>query len=275
MGAVCIALLLALGQTGHTQGDRRMLRETILKKDPAAALLAREAGPSANPEIIELTKHQDAKVRRIALYCLDETGGADAARAMAAALKDDDPQVRGAALKGLIHRPDPVVYEALLRVYPGADKVVRQQIPLILGKMGGRANPADLRRVCGAEADAEAREGCLTALASMGDPPAQMEFTERLHASKGRERARFLEYCDYIHQPWLLKPLGPVLDDTSPMVRVGVDARPDLIDSLRACDLAVNLIASIGKVSFSFPVNRMTNYTAAQIAEVKRLVERA
>jgi HEAT repeat protein len=252
-----------------------MLRESILKKDPAAVLEARDMGPSANPEIIELLQNPDAKVRRIALNCLDETGGADAATAIANALLDDDSQVRGAALRGLQHRPDPGVYDLLLRIYGASkDATVRQQIPLIAGRMEPRANAEEIRKVCGEEADPQTREGCVTALAKLGDPQAAVEFVQGLHASQDKVRARYLEYCDYIHQEWLVKPLAPILDDPSTMIRVGVDARPDLIEYLRACDLAVNLIASIAKPPLSFQVNSATNYTPQQIAEVKRFVDK-
>jgi hypothetical protein len=109
-------------------------------------------------------------------------------------------------------------------------------------------------------------------LARLNDDAAKSEFTRRLQSSK--ERLRYLEYAQYIHAAWLLKPLQPILDDKSPMVRVGVDARPDLIQNLRACDLAVNLIYSISGRTFSFPVSSDVNYSDPQIAEVRTYVQR-
>jgi hypothetical protein len=66
-----------------------------------------------------------------------------------------------------------------------------------------------------------------------------------------------------------LKPLLPVLEDQSTMVRIGVDGRPEIPEYLRACDLAINLVTAISRKSFSFQIDQKTNYTAAQIAEVR------
>ena len=251
-----------------------MLRESVLNKDPAAALLAREAGPAVNPDLIELAGHTDPKVRRTALNCLRETGGTDASLAMVKALEDDDPQVRGAALKGLQTRPDPASYGPLLEAYSRvADAYARQEIALLAGRMPA-ANAIEIRGVCGSEDNPQARQGCIAALARSGDAAAQAEFIKHLESSRGRERSRYLEYCAYIDAAWLLKPLAKILEDTSPMVRIGVDARPDLISHLRACDIAVNLVASIGRTSFSFAVNRATNFTPAQIAEVRVFLDK-
>lgn len=249
------------------------LIESILKKDPAAVLLARKYGLSASAEVIKLTKHDDVKVRRIALNCLDEIGGAEAVMAMAEALSDDDPQVRAAGLRGLQHHPEPAVYRNLLNAYDEVfDAYTRQQLALLIGKMGTVVKINDLQLRCTKEQAREAQEGCNVALAHLGDQPAQAEFIKHLQETHGADRARYLEYASYLHAPWLLRPLLPILNDKSPMIRVGVDARPDLIDSLRACDLAVILIAGIAQPKFSFMVNRMTNYNDDQLAEVRRFV---
>lgn len=118
----------------------------------------------------------------------------------------------------------------------------------------------------------EAREGCTVALARLNDKDAQTEFINRLHDSTHRDRPRYLEYCEYIHAQWLLKSLLPLLDDKRPMMHVGID-RPGIIEDLRACDLAVNLIASISRHKFSFEIDGLTNYKDEQLAEVRRFVE--
>ena len=247
------------------------LLQSVLNKDPEASLLARQIGPSANPELIELTQHEDSKVRRIALYCLNETGGADAAMAMAASLLDDEPQVQSAALKGLINHPDPVVYQLLLKNYAKIrDPLIRREVPLILGRMEGKVQKSDLKEKLTAEKAPEAKEGWLVVLTRDNDQEARTLFLQGLHASKGRPRARFLEYCRYIGAPWLLKEMLPLLDDQEPMIRIGVDARPDLPEYLRTCDLVVNLVSEIARINFSFSITTSENYTAAQLAEVRQ-----
>lgn len=252
-----------------------MLTERILKKDRTAILTARQMGPAANAELTPLLKNADPEVREIAVYCLDETGGPAALQAMASALSDENLQVRGAALQGLQHRADRASYDALLAAYDRSqDAYTRQQVMLILGRIAGANDVGDLKRRCVDEKEPTTQEGCVVSLALLNDDAAQKEFIRRLQASKQQERARYLDYSQLIHAAWLVKPLAPILDDKTPMVRVGVDARPDLIQDLRACDLALNLIVAISRRTFSFPVNRATNYSDAQIAEVRSFAQR-
>ena len=249
------------------------LTQSVLNKDLAAVLAAREIGPAANRELLPLTRNPDAKVRRIALYCLNETGGKEAGQAFTDALLDDDDQVVGAALEGLRHHPKSASPERLLQVYDRAqDPATRQQIMLIVARFSGEVDPQKVRMRYDKEKDPAAREGGLAALAQLKDMDARNEFVRRLQASSGPERLRFLDYCEWLHDPWLLRPLQPLLGDTTAAIRVGTDARPDLIQSLRTCDVVVNLVASITQRKFSFPVNDATNYNAAQLDEVKAFI---
>lgn len=262
----------AATQKGNRE-DLQMLTQRILNKDRTAILLARQSGSAASPELLPLLKNPDPEVREVALYCLDEAGGPDALKGMLNSLLDDDAQVRAAALQGLNHHPDPSIYDGLLAAYDRSQEpYARQQILLLLGRVASSNGVSDLKRRCAAEQDADAQEGCVVSLARLNDSDAQKEFVRRLQSPD--RRARYLEYCEYIHAPWLMKPLLPILDDKSPMVRVAVDARPDLIQSLRACDIAVNLIASISGRKFSFEISRSINYSDVQIAEVKASVQK-
>lgn len=254
----------------QTGGGARVddLIKMVLDKQPAAALIAKKLGPGANKELIKLTANEDAKVRLIAIYCLQETGGTDAAWAFARLVLDEDPQVRGAALNGLMQHPDPAAGASLLNAYDGSpDPYARQQIMLILGRMG--ISKDELKKRYANEKDPQAKEGSMVVLAKLGDPEAEQEFIDRLHASQGRERARFLEYCKYINAPWLSKALLPLLDDKSSLIWIGVDGRPELPQYLRACDIAVNIVATVTKHSFSFQIKDGVNYTDAQITEVR------
>ena len=111
------------------------------------------------------------------------------------------------------------------------------------------------------------------ALASAEIPCAQMEFVRGLQAAKSRTLARYLDYAGLIKEKWLLPALLPILDDKTPLVRIGVDGEPSQPEHLRACDIAVNLVEDISGHKFSFPVAGNVNYTDAQIAEVKAFLE--
>lgn len=249
------------------------LVRSVLRKDPASTLEAKKIGPAANRELVRLAGNADAKVRRIALYCLAETGGREAAAAFAEALLDPDAQVRGAALGGLRRRYQEASPGPLLQVYDRCqDSYARQQIMLVLARIERGVDAQQVKLQYDKETDPQAREGGLAALAQLGDAAARAEFTRRLRESSGQDRVRFLAYCEWLNNRWLLRPLLPLLSDTTPAVRVGVDARPDLIDSLRVCDLVVNLIGAVTQHKFSFPVNQATNYTVAQMEEVGTFV---
>ena len=107
------------------------------------------------------------------------------------------------------------------------------------------------------------------ALARRGDPAGQAEFIRNLHAAKDRDLARYLEYAGAIKAKWLLPALLPILDDKTPLVRIGVDGLPQQPEHLRACDIAVNLVAAISGHRFSFRVAGNVNYSEEQIAEVR------
>ena len=125
--------------------DMQELTQMVLSGRPKASSLAKEIGAEANPELIKLAGHDDADVRRVALYCLRETGGLDAAECMAGALLDKNAQVRAAALKGLYAWPEPGVYAKALHAFDRSDvPYTRQQIALILGLISQAATAEDL-----------------------------------------------------------------------------------------------------------------------------------
>jgi len=257
-------------------GDKDMqeLIEMVLNKRPKASSLAKGIGPEANPELIKLASHDDPDVRRVAMYCLRETGGLDAAKSMAGALLDKNAQVRGAALQGLYANPEPGAYSQALDAFDRSDvPYTRQQIALILGLMGQTSARGELKSRWPKLENDEIAEGVITALARLGDLEAQKNFVKRLHASRDENRGRYLEYCEYIGQPWLVKGLLPLLDDETPMVRIGTDGDEPHNEYLRACDIAVNLTASITGAGFSFEIGGGANHNEQELAEVKTFIK--
>ena len=118
-------------------------------------------------------------------------------------------------------------------------------------------------------------EGLVAALAKLGDANAQRKFADGVEKSKDRERKRYIDDAAYIDQAWAARALAPVLADKTDMLRIGMDAMPGAVpEYLRACDLAVNVIAKITKANFTFPVNGRTNYTDAQLSEVRQFLIR-
>lgn len=254
-------------------GDRMSdLAQQVRAKDPAATLLAAELGAAAAPTLVPLSRDADEDVREIALLCLAETGGVGAVRAMLARLNDSAPMVRSAALKGLEHQARSGDVPALIHGVEATDDAgARRYLALIIGRLGSASDVPTLQRVCTRFTDAETGEGCLTALAQMGDPAARTEFARRLAGARDRELARFLEYAERIKAPWLVPALVPLLSNLTPVRWIGVDGLPGP-ENLRAADIAVNLIAAITGRHFSFEVSPRLNYDDAQLAEVRKAV---
>lgn len=256
-----------------SQGGEKNLQnliQRVLNKDPSAAILAQEIGSKANPELIKLAQNNDPEVRFIALGCLDETGGEGVAQTFAKALLDIDGSVRNAAIQGLMNHPNPEVYKDLLNAYDKSDdETVRKMIPMVAANLDEIINMEDFKLRYQKEKDPIVMEGLLVALAKQGDAAAQKDFCERLVSSSGQKRREYLDYCEYIGASWLLKSLSLLLSDKEEMIFIGLDSQPQLPQYLRACDIVVELVASITGKNFSFPVGGPVNYTDQQLNEVR------
>ena len=275
---ILVPMLAALAAcaSGTLEGDESMdvLKKQVLEKNRSASLRAKQLGRKANPVLLELAGHADPGVRLIAVFCLKETGGSEVFPGLIAALSDPDLQVAGAAAFALDRLYDPALGAPLLQAY---DRIphpsIRHQTALLIGRADRKADPVELRKRMEAEKNPDAAEGCLVALARLGDKPAQEEFVRRLHASKSAVRRRFLAHGTYIGAAWLLKPLLPVLDDKEELVHSGIDAKPELDKEIRACELAVNLVGKITGRNFSFPIKEFSVYTDQQVDEVRRYLK--
>lgn len=243
--------------------------ERVLRKDFTVLSDCVGASSSLLNELISHVNNDDEEVRELVLSCLDESGGQVATQLFVAALSDDSPQVRSVALNALYERPDPNAYRSLVgELDRNDDSYVRQQVALLLGRFQGTANISDLKARLEREQHEQAREGIIAALAKMGDELSIEVFREGLQHSSGRDRSRYLEYVEYINASWILPDLVFLLDDETPVMRIGVDAMPELPHYLRVCDIAINLASDISGQSFSFPISGSINYTQDQRDEV-------
>ena len=263
-------------QASNNKGVNTMsdLIQKVLAKDPTATLDARQAGPSAAESLMNLTANEDEVVRELALRCLFETGRQGLAPTFARFLTDESGSVRGAALAGVSKYLDPSVSQQLFIAFDKSGELpeMREQIALLIGRIEA-ADANELRARLKGESDQLVRDGLIAALAKLGDEHIRANFVDNLRNAKGDRLKRHLDYADYINQEWAAKALGPVLLDKTPLIRIGIDGLPDLgPGNLRACDIAVNLIAKIMKKTFSFPVDKKTQYNDQQLQEVRNSV---
>lgn len=251
-----------------------ILKQQILAKDPGAAVRAKQLGRPANPMLLDFAKNEDADLRRVAMYCLRETGGPEAAKAMIAALADEEPQVAAVAAGGLHKLFDPAFAPQLIQALDKAEEgSTRYEIALLLGRMDKAVDLKEFAKRRAADQDPRAQEGHLAAFARLGDKPSQEEFVRLLQASKERELRRFLAHVAYISQPWVLKPLVPLLDRKENLVRYGVDARPTSDINLRTCDVATSVAMQVSQRKFTFKMEEYKPYTDPQIDEVRRYLK--
>lgn len=271
-------------QNGPLKDNMDLLVAAIKRKDYTAIRQAQELGSAAVPALSPLAAADvtaDPDIRELAIQCAAAIAATEAGQIIVNGLLDPDPAVRTAAYQGLAKRDlDPTFESSLLDVFKRSqDPLVRKNTVLVLGRIEG-TDMTVLAPLCRKESNREVQEGCMVALAKLGDAAARADFAVRMaRTSAGRsdqpvppERKKYLDYADYIHAPWLLRELLPLLDDRSAAVRIGVDGVKITPEYLRVSDLAVNLVASISQHSFSFSIDKQTNYSDAAIDEVRRFL---
>lgn len=240
----------------------------VTARDPMATLTAQAIGPAAAADLVPLTRDADEEVREIALLSLAETGGIRAVRAMIVRLNDPAPMVRAAALKGVDRQASGSDVPALIHALEATDDTIsRRYLGLLIGRLGSAADIEPTRKVFATFTDGDTGAGFVTALAKLGDKPAQAEFNRRLGTAGDRELLRYLESAEQVAAPWLLPALVPLLANRTPLRWIGIDGLPGP-ENLRAADIAASLIAKITGHKFSFAIAPNVNYTDEQLAEV-------
>ncbi len=207
--------------------DASRLAEAVRRKDYTAQLAARQAGGAAVVLLAPLITDPDEEVRQLAVYCLAETRDARAGEPLGKAVLDGDSQVAMAAARALHHVGGPRLVPELLIALPRAgEPMVRRELALVLGRFAGPDKIPELSAILAREVTGEARQGLVAALARMGDADSRDKFARELIENDGMARKPWLELAEYIGQPWLLRPLADLLDDETPVVRVGVERPP-------------------------------------------------
>jgi hypothetical protein len=262
------------------------LAQRVLQQDYTVQRDAKAMGDAALVELEPLLQHAEPDVRELAVLCVGESGGERAVELLLPRLRDDDPQVAMAALQGIsLHLREAHVLELLQAHDAGVDPEVDPELVMLLGRypapLLSLLQSGTLHERHRSARDPKVRASWQAVLAQLGDDAARRDFVEALGASVGETRKTMLDRSERIGGAWLLPALDPVLDDLTKLVRVGVDARPDLIDSLRARELAMLAVDAIAKrdpsvppFEPSFAISRSVQYTDAQAAEMQRWLRR-
>ena len=265
-----LVAIVGLAFSGEGMAMDSELTELIAKKDWRAVELARQSGARVVPEIEPFLKNADPVVRVLAVDCLNAAGGPQVADLFIRMLGDGNEQVRINAVNAL-HVHLPTGREAALLAALDADRTrdgyVRQQIPMVLGRMSAKSAIGELRRRKESERLPDAKDGFVAGLAKMADAPAREEFGKMLRDARGKRTGELMEYVRYIDDPWIIPLLVPVLERREIAVDLSTHRKSVL---RRECDVAVDEIMRISKATFSFKLDEIGQYTDAQIAEVLR-----
>ena len=244
--------------------------ELITKKDWRAVEVARKAGPPIVPTVAPYLQNKDAVIRLLAVDCIGAAGGPGAPPLLVKMLADVSEQVRINSINALHEHPPVGQAQTLIAVWDAdhkPDGFVRQQIPMILGRMHARETIPDLHHRLAAETRQDIKDGLIAGLAKMGDAPARAEFRKMLHDARGKRTAELMEYVRYLDEQWVIPLLIPVLGRRG--IAVTLSTHRHTLER-RECDLAVDEVLRISKAKFSFELDDIAQYTDAQIAEVLR-----
>jgi hypothetical protein len=241
----------------------------IRQNRPEAQAIAARLGPQAAPAIVPLTDDPDPQIRAAALLCLGITGGDPAPTTALKKLQDSEDEVVLQALQVLRKHPPIGREEELLRAFKNPSiPAVREELPLVAGGMTPRVDPKPWRNFWEKEGDPQVKESLMVALARMGDVEAREQFVKHVLAARRQNAVHWIDYCKYMEDRWIVRKMVPLLSRED----VVFELMPDADDNkwpIRVCDLAVKAIVEITRAKVSFDVQRPTQFTPAEIDEVR------
>ena len=256
--ALSVGLSLALCCADPLDELERML----LKGEPSVQRLTEQIGPPALERLGPLAQHEDEKIRIMALTCLRSIAGPAPVEVFVESLTDESMAASVEALRGLEERLEHLESPPLIAVYPKLqDPDRREQVALILARLPDATIPV-IQALLEKEEASQAQEALQVALAMRGSESSREFVLQALASSWNQSMKRWLRIVEMIDQDWALRALNPILDDEIPLVYIGVGGLDDRGPQyLRACDLAVNMIARAYPSDFPFPIDEYTQYS--------------
>ncbi|MFH1742630.1 MAG: HEAT repeat domain-containing protein, partial [bacterium] len=116
------------------------------------------------------------------------------------------------------------------------------------------------------------KAACLKALYKLGDEEAEQIVSRSLEENDVKGRIFGIEAIEYLGRIDLLKKLLPLLDDRRDAAP-GLEAHPGGTQFIAVRDMVVNVVAHLCKASFSFKVSKHSQYTDAQVEEVREYLK--
>jgi HEAT repeat protein len=227
-------------------------------------------GPEAASAIQALLQDQNVEVRELAVNALAQAGGPVARKGLIMAVKDRSDMVRAAACRHLqLNYAAEDLPELTAELGSNPDEFVREQVGLVLGRIGSTNAIAPLARQFQKESDLHARQAISLALARLGEDANRQAYLQRLRQSDPKERALAVRDLLYVNDRKLVPQVLPLLDDLRPALNVGPSHGPYLI---RVCDVTINVLDEFLKHPFSFKIEPARRYSEKEIATAKTVL---
>jgi hypothetical protein len=255
--------------TAHAEKGDPMNTQSITQRIEAKDwdLLERPPSPQQASEVVAMLGHGDPEVRELAVSLLARMDGPAAKTGLLRALDDENQMVRAVAARGLhqhCSRADVPVLVDLLHKHD--DDYVREQVALLLGKLGEQAAVQPLRKQFAGEGYPDAKHAMSLALARLGDAEQRQAYLARLAQNDPAVRVAALEDLPYVNDRTLAPYVVPMLDDPRDAKNVGPSHGPFWI---RVCDVAVNSLDVLLDQPFPFKVEFAKRYTQAELDQAR------
>lgn len=250
--------------------DLQTLVNQVKEKRPEAQGTASRLGQKGASVLVPLADDPDPEVRNMALICLAITGGNQASETALKKLKDEEAQVVAQALQVLYKHPPLGMDKELLEAYHTAkDEDIREDLPLIAGRMSPKIDPAPWKELWQKEKNQEIKKSLLIGLSRMGDEQARQEFVKQMLASQGTETLKWIDHCKYMEHPWIVPHMLPLFNRQEVVVYL----TPDLKNKrpMRIVDFVIPAVIELTGAQVSFPVKRTDPFTSEEIEQVRRI----
>jgi hypothetical protein len=257
-------------QSKERDMDLQTLVNQVKEKRPESQGTASRLGQKATAALVPLADDPDPEVRHMALICLGITGGSQASGVALKKLKDEDGQVVAQALQVLYKHPPVNLEKELLEAYEAAKEAsVREDLPLIAGRLAPNIDPGPWKALWENETNEEIKNNLLIALSRMGDKQARQDFVQKMVSSKGLETVKWIDHCKYMEDPWIVPHMLPLLNRQE----IVTFLTPDLKNKrpMRIVDFIVPAIVELTGAKVGFPIKRTDPFTSEEIEQVRRI----
>jgi HEAT repeat protein len=250
------------------------LAERVSRRDWNIIERNESVPPAAVPDIAPLLKSDNVEVRELATHVLNAAGGPAAREALFEALQDRNEVVRGNAARFLHnHCTAEQTPQLIGQLRKHSDEYVREQVALLLGKLGDKAAVKPLQEQYAAESFPEAKHAMSLALVRLADVDHTRMYLARLEQDDPKQRVAAVEDFLYIRDRKLVPYFVPLLNDKRDGKNVGPSHGPYWV---RVCDVVIFVMDDVLARPFNFPVDRVKKYEPGELnaaAEIMRKVK--